>query len=261
MLSVRVYRWCDGSYLEDQDHWWLSGIHRDVVLYSKPAIAIWDYQVKTSLDVSTVSAELRISVDCSLAAGCGLVSDTQVGSGYTVSAYLYAAVQYSMADTEHNAPLIHNVLYVPVGTTLCLDIQAALLWTAETPYLYRVVLEMHDTAGHIVDCEAHSVGLREVSWRTGLLCVNNVPLTVRGVNRHEHDSKKGKTISWDSMVTDATLLKRFNFNAVRTSHYPNCTRWYDLCDAVGLYVVDEANIETHGFFYKGDEGLLSKAPL
>jgi len=145
------------------------------------------------------------------------------------------------------------------GATL----EAPALWSAEEPNLYSLVVELvaPGSGGEdVLDVETCLVGLRSVSIEGGLLRVNGAPLTIKGVNRHEHTAEGGKAVSWESMLLDATMLKAYNFNAVRTAHYPNTDAWYEICAAVGLYVVDEANLETHGFSSWGDEGYLSKQP-
>ena len=153
--------------------------------------------------------------------------------------------------------LVHGAAEVEVSTVL----QRPSLWSAEAPWLYTLVVELVDGGGRVVDVEASRVGVRSVSIAGGLLRVNGAPITVRGVNRHEFSPVGGRTVSWAEAVADATLMKRHNVNAVRTSHYPQSQSWYELCDAVGLYVVDEANAETHGFMWRpGDEGALAKTP-
>ena len=143
--------------------------------------------------------------------------------------------------------------------SMTIHLEAPQLWSAETPFLYRLSLGLEEHS-QLIDCEACWVGVRSVRIADAQLLLNGKPLMLAGVNRHEHDAASGKTVSIASMVRDATLMKQHNFNAVRCCHYPCRTEWYEICDAVGLYVVDEANLETHGFFYAGDEGTISKQP-
>ena len=295
VLSVQVLRWCDGSYLEDQDQWWLSGIHRHVRLYSKPRLlSICDYYCTTTVaaDGGSALVELRVALqgDVNLGAAtgqgwrvaaslhgpmqlvpgeaappCAVVwSDEQPVASEEVEAakgqYKDAAAAAKGEEEEEEAAGGAGLWRADAGACFRARLSAPKLWTAEAPFLYSLVLELRDSNGAVVDVEATWVGLRTVSIRQGLLRVNGTPLTVRGVNRHEHCPNNGKAVSWENMLTDATLMKRLNFNAVRTAHYPNATAWYELCDALGLYVVDEANIETHGFAFVGDEGALAKDP-
>ena len=274
-LSVQVLRWCDGSYLEDQDTWWLSGIHRHVRLLSKPAkLAVRDFAVTT--DVADGGASAALGVRVSLA-GSG-------GDSHRVRASLHgpyvlqidAAPPRSGAVWEHvqdpcsrspserwrrRAGCSCAVRPRSKSRRCCSGRRSG---RRRQPWLYTLVVELVDGNGRVVDVEASRVGVRSVTTAGGLLRVNGAPITVqqlRGVNRHEFPPAGGRTVSWAEAVTDATLMKRHNVNAVRTSHYPQSQSWYELCDAVGLYVVDEANAETHGFMWRpGDEGALAKTP-
>ena len=239
-LSVMVIRWSDGSYLEDQDMWWLSGIFRDVTLLSKPQLSIADVSITTDLDACFNHATLNVSTSIN-----ALVNE------HTAQVQLFDA--YLKPVTE---PVITSF-----GTRIIdekgpwselaehkIAIQSPHKWTAEFPYLYRVVVSLIDKQGDVVDCEAYQVGFRVVEISDGQLKVNGEPLLIRGANRHEHHPEKGHAVSREDMLEDIKLLKQNNFNAVRTAHYPNHPVWYELCDEYGLYVVDEANIETHGQF-------------
>lgn len=234
-LAVMVLRWSDGSYLEDQDMWWLSGIFRDVTLLTKPQRHLTNVHFDTELDACYRDATLNL---------CAELSDPAT----RVSACLY--------DGEQLVAEIHNVL--PGQREVDerggfrnrayarLPISAPRLWSAESPYLYRLVVSLTDEQGQPLDHEAYSVGFRCVEISEGLLKINGQPLLIRGVNRHEHHPERGHAVSREDMETDIRLMKQFNFNAVRTAHYPNHPEFYELCDQYGLYVVDEANIETHG---------------
>ncbi len=318
VLSVQVLRWCDGSYLEDQDHWWLSGIHRHVRVYSKPsALAIRDYYCATSVNAGgSAVVDLRVALSGTVAADAAAAACTRAASrsrasgpdaasggasaghgdtteaagadalrGWRVAASLHGpmrlvpgeaappcAVAWSderpavARGTGEEAPAHEGgphegppsapeeveedeagaggLWRAGAGAALRAQLTAPRLWSAEAPDLYTLVLELKDPQGRVADVEACWVGLRSVSVRHGLLRLNGTPLTVRGVNRHEHCPEGGKAVGWEAMVADASLMKQLNFNAVRCAHYPNASLWYELCDALGLYVVDEANIGT-----------------
>lgn len=247
-LAVMVIRWSDGSYLEDQDMWWLSGIFRDVVLLSKPTHCIEDVFATPQLDACYRDATL--SVRTSLSAP----------GDYRVSIQLFDgenAVTEPQVSTPNNRRIDEKGGWDDV-VFQSLKVQAPNKWTAETPYLYRLVVSLLDSNDQCVDAEAYDIGFRDISLINGQLCINGKPLLIRGVNRHEHHESRGHAVTEQDMIEDIKLLKQNNFNAVRTAHYPNHPRWYELCDHYGLYLVDEANIETHGMF---PMGRLSRDPI
>ena len=236
-LAVLVLRWCDGSYLEDQDMWRMSGIFRDVSLQHKPAIHIADYHYVTELNADYDRAKLQVEV----ALGGEAVADSEVvltlWQDDEPVATTTARPGSAIVDERGNwAERLH--------VTLPVDRPA--LWSAETPALYRLTLVLRDGQGNLLEVEACDVGFRRVEISNGLLKVNGQPLLIRGVNRHEHHPENGQVMDEATMRRDIELMKQHNFNAVRCSHYPNHPLWYRLCDRYGLYVVDEANIETHG---------------
>jgi beta-galactosidase len=234
-IAVMVLRWSDGSYLEDQDMWWLSGIFRDVTLLHKPHRAIADVQVHTELDACYRDAVLHLRAE---------VTDPDT----RINAQLYDGDR--LIEEISNASPGQREVDERGGFRCRVDsqmsVKAPLLWSAETPHLYRLVVSLVDADGKALDHEALNVGFRSVEIREGLLRVNGQPLLIRGANRHEHHPERGHAITREDMETDIRLMKQFNFNAVRTAHYPNHPAFYELCDQYGLYVVDEANIETHG---------------
>lgn len=251
-LAMRVYRYSDGTYLEDQDMWRLSGIHREVVLIATPEARIADFTVRTELDADYRDAELAIDLK--------LDADEPL-DGWTVQAELFDADGKAVLaePLRHDAKPILNLANdaaVLVERTpqrgvgpfgwLRTRVKAPKLWTAETPSLYRLVLSLVDADGAVVQATGCDVGFREVEVRDGRLLVNGKPVKLRGVNRHEHDPVTGHALSLESMQRDIELMKRANINAVRTAHYPNDPRWYELCDRLGMYVLDEADLETHG---------------
>ncbi len=236
-LAVEVYRWTDGSYLEDQDYWRLSGIYRDVMLWSVPDVHLWDFGVVTALDQDYRDAELQIQV---AVRNLG----RELGSGYQVAFELYDREGRLVSQGDAPVPEIAHGGIERV--TLRGTVQDPAKWSAEHPVLYDLVLWLSDRQGTVRHVESTRVGFRTVELKDGQILVNGVPVRIQGVNRHEHDPVTGHTVSVSSMVQDIRLMKLFNINAVRTCHYPDDPRWYDLCDEYGLYVLDEANIESHG---------------
>jgi len=236
-IAVMVLRWCDGSYLEDQDMWRMSGIFRDVSLLHKPTIHLKDIHITTYLHAGYHSAELRVQAVCS----------ATEASTYQVQVSLWRAEQLI---AEHQQPfgsvIIDERGHYSDRTQLSLHVPQPALWSAETPHLYRAVITLRDANGALVEAEAFDVGFRQIAVEGGLLKLNGKPLLIRGVNRHEHHPERGQVMDEATMLRDIMLIKQHNFNAVRCSHYPNHPLWYRLCDRFGLYVVDEANIETHG---------------
>lgn len=236
-LAVEVYRWSDASWLEDQDFWRLSGIFRDVYLYATPVAHIADFKVLTELDDSFEHAELRIQAKVTNYDGLGMGT-------YRVEAILY--------DSEHK-PLWHAPLSATVDLSglkqdveLSVKVESPALWSAEKPNLYTLVLSLKDERGALLETESCKVGFRKFEIHEGLMKINGERIVFKGVNRHEFDTDRGRSVDNDSMLADILSMKRFNINAVRTSHYPNNARWYELCDEYGLYVIDETNLETHG---------------
>ncbi len=248
VLACEVYRWCDGSYMEDQDFWRLSGIFRDVFLFSTPAVHMRDFEVKTDLDDQYRDAAL--TVDVSL-------------SRYARNAKGNYSVELSLLDSEL-APVFEPVAKTVAVSgdnaqvTFSKDIANPAKWTAETPNLYTLLLTLRNPSGEVIEVERTNVGFRKVVVSGGQLLVNGKAVLFKGVNRHEHDPDHGRTLSTESMIEDIRLMKLHNINAVRTCHYPNDPRWYDLCDKYGIYLIDEANIETHGMGYHPDHTLGNK---
>lgn len=240
-LTVMVLRWSDGSYLEDQDMWWLSGIFRSVTLTHKALSHILDVDISTELDAVYRDATLKVTTHIAKAS-----------KHHSVVVGLYDLAN----ETAMFAPVALNpdTRYVDEKgkwadkTFHHIAVENPKKWSAETPHLYRAVVELRDPNGALIDCEAYNIGFRSISITNGLLTLNGKPLLIRGVNRHEHHPEYGHAVDRESMLADIKLMKQFNFNAVRTAHYPNQSLWYQLCDEYGLYVVDEANIETHGQF-------------
>ncbi|KAG7948525.1 hypothetical protein I3843_13G012200 [Carya illinoinensis] len=247
------YRWSDGSYLEDQDHWWLSGIHRDVLLLAKPQVFIADYFFKSDLaeNFSCADVQVEVKIDNSQE-----TSKDCVLTDYTIEAALYETGSWYNFDVYSDllSSNVANIKLTPStaslgfhGYVLVGRIEMPRLWSAEQPNLYALVVILKDASGHVLDCESCLVGIRQVSKAPKQLLVNGHPVIIRGVNRHEHHPRLGKTNVESCMVKDLLIMKQNNINAVRNSHYPQHPRWYELCNLFGMYMIDEANIETHGF--------------
>ncbi|MEI2266496.1 beta-galactosidase [Erwinia sp. CGal63] len=236
-LAVLVLRWSDGSYLEDQDMWRMSGIFRDVTLLHKPLVHLTDVQIETHLSPEFSSARLQVLAVCSQIEAADYQAEVTLWQGDRCIAQQRQPLYSPTIDERGN---------YRDRTTLNLHVDRPALWSAETPDLYRVTVALFDPQDRLVEAEAFDVGFRKVEIDHGLLKLNGKPLLIRGVNRHEHHPELGQAVDEATMLRDIQLMKQHNFNAVRCSHYPNHPLWYRLCDRYGLYVVDEANIETHG---------------
>ncbi|MCK9222829.1 MAG: DUF4981 domain-containing protein [Limnochordia bacterium] len=237
-LAVLVYRWCDGSWLEDQDFIRLSGIFRDVYLYAKPKVHIRDFQVMTDLDEEYKHGILRLKIDVRNLGN-------EPVTAYQLEGMLYDANRLPAFDE----PIIAEVSVASPGEVRVEAerfVQSPWKWSAEDPYLYTLVLSLKDAAGENVETASCRVGFREFKLEGNQMKINGKPIMFKGVNRHEIHPDTGRTLTKESMIEDILLMKQFNINAVRTSHYPNDPLWYDLCDEYGLYVIDEANLESHG---------------
>lgn len=251
-LAVQVMQWSDGSYLECQDMWRLSGIFRDVTLFATPGLHVRDFQVHTELDERYKNAELRID-----AAVKNYTSATC--AGYSLTAKLI--------DSDELLVMVKSIshsLVIAAGEemqyTLRDTIPVPCKWSAEEPELYTLLLILNGPDGQTLEVERCAVGFRKFEVKNQQVLVNGNPIKLRGVNRHDTHPDLGYAVSPASMLQDVMLMKQYNINAVRTSHYPNDPRWLDLCDQYGLYVVDETDIETHGFGLVGDWGQLAKDP-
>lgn len=242
LLAAKVLRYCDGSYLEDQDKWRMSGIYRDVYMFARPASAhVIDFQTTAALLAAAGRAEFALTVDVSTSTTAGALkaeyrlvnSDGKQVSGGALTPRLSpgmnasSVVRFAVTDDQ---------------------LRGILPWSAENPELYDLLITLAD-AQKVTAVIPWKVGFRRVGISDGQLKLNDKPLRIAGVNRHEMDPIHGYTISRDSMIRDILLMKQNNINAVRTCHYPNTPEWYELCDLYGLYLIDEANIETHGIGY------------
>ena len=241
-LAVQVIRWSDGTYLEDQDFWRLSGIERDVRLYASPKKAsLRDFTLRTNLNESYTQATLEVDV---------LLSNfsRQKSKGH---------ISIELMDRNNSIAKTSKVFSLKKGNESLLKsvipTQNMRLWSAEVPNLYTLWIRVFDSKRNETHALSQAVGFRETNIENGQFLVNGQPILFKGVNRHEHDEWTGHVVSKESMRKDIEIMKANNINAVRTSHYPNDPYWYELCNQYGIYVIDEANIESHGFHYKKED--------
>jgi beta-galactosidase len=248
MVALEVYRYSDGSYLECQDFWRISGIFRDVSLYSWDNLHIRDFQVHTDLDEDYQSADLGVDVWVR-------------NLGDDVREF---AVEAQLFDSEGKAVVDGLTTSASLGSggevQIRLDryVENPPKWSAEEPNLFRLVVTLKGSDDAVIQSVSSNVGFREVEISGGQLLVNGVAVLIKGTNRHEHDPDTAHVMSTEGMIQDILIMKRHNINAVRTSHYPDVPEWYDLTDRYGLYIVDEANIESHGIGYDPDKTLGNK---
>lgn len=259
LIALQVFKWSDGSYFECQDFWRLSGIERSITLYAQPKTHILDYRVVADLDSTYKNGILDVEVT--------VENLDAISNGKTFAVVVELENDHDVG-TNHDSPLrkITNVEFHNVGKQtiqfqiIVPDVQP---WNAERPYLYdlKIMLDtMQEKIAMPLPMEAISIpiGFRNIRIEDGLLKVNGVPVTIRGVNRHEHDPRTGHVVSEERMKQDILLMKANNINTIRTSHYPNAPEFYNLCDYYGMYVIDEANAESHAQGY-GETSLAKRA--
>ena len=228
LFAMQIMRWCDASYIEDQDFWRFTGIARQVYLYARPEAHVEDMRIVTDLDGRYVDATLEFSASLTGADGKVLSLSLQDAGREVATGKM--TVSDCRAETS-----------IPVKNPS--------KWTAETPYLYTLVVTLSDADGKVIEVIPQKVGFREVEIRDRQLLVNGQPILIKGADRHEMSAKGGYIMTLDEMIEDIRIMKQMNINAVRTSHYPDDPRWYDLCDEYGIYLVAEANLEGHGMMY------------
>jgi beta-galactosidase len=231
LLAVEVYRFGDGAFLEDQDMWRMSGIYRDVYLWSRPAQHVRDFEVQTNLDDAYSDATLVVKI--------AMADAPATQRNVEVTAALFDAAGIAVGRPVRATVASAAELSIPVS--------GPRKWSAEDPYLYQLLLTVRDAAGTVLEVIPQNVGFRKIEIRDGRFLVNGRPILVKGVNRHEHSEISVKYVPVETMIKDIRLMKQFNINAVRTCHYPDTPVWYDLADRYGLYVLDETNLETHGY--------------
>jgi beta-galactosidase len=244
LIAAEVFRWTDGSYLECQDFWRLSGIFRDVYLHCRPTAWIRDYFVRTDLDEEYKNADLNITFDVRNDGDprCVSVEGKLLGAGGREIKAGRFSERFIIGGSQNKSIEVSRRISNPAK------------WSAEYPNLYSLLITLKNDVGEVMEVIDQAVGFREVVIKDTQLKVNGKAITIKGTNRHEHHPEFGHYVTLESMVRDIILMKRHNINAVRTSHYPNVPLWYDLCDKFGIYLFDEANIESHGMGY-GPESL------
>jgi len=240
IVAVEVYRWSDGSYLEDQDMWRLSGIYRDVYLFSTPKIHIRDFYVKCDLDKNYQNASIKIRLKL------------RNYSNQYVNEY---KIEISLLNKDRQnielEPLLESYVNIESQKEVELELQKEIIspkkWSAEMPYLYDLILTLKNSKQAVIEVEHCKFGFRKVEIKDdGGFYINGKSIILKGINRHEHDPDFGRVVTYSRMIQDVKILKQNNINAVRTSHYPNHPKWYDLCDQYGIYIIDECNLESHG---------------
>ncbi len=241
-VALRVFKYCDGSYCEDQDMWWLSGIYRDVYLYATPQVRISDYFVISHLDAQYQDATLEVR-------GKVMNHTLEPVEGYSLEARLYDADgKEAWAEPAQVAVDVRRRSYA--RPSLSGEVPRAHKWSDEEPYLYTLLLTLKDANGAILEVERTRVGIRTVELLDGRIHVNGKPIELKGVNRHEFHERRGRAVPLETMLEDIQIMKRSNINAVRTCHYPDDPKWYDLCDEYGIYLYDEADIESHALWIR-----------
>ena len=239
LIAMRVMRWCDGSYLEDQDFWRFTGIAREVYLYARPKAHIQDFFVIQGLVNGYKDGQLSLFITAPAAKGCTVEAALTSPSGQPAG---NASVSVGSGTVNTN-----------------LTIPSVKAWSAELPNLYTLTLTLKDKKGNAIEVIRQKVGFRDIKIEGGQLLVNGQPILIKGADRHELDPDGGYIVSVERMIEDIRIMKQLNMNAVRTCHYSDDPRWYDLCDQYGIYVVAETNIESHGMGY-GDR-TLAKNPI
>lgn len=242
VLAAVVVKWSDATFIEDQDQWWMGGIHREVYLYSQADHHIADAFVRGEVDDGlrrgTLKVEMRIGAPDEWAKGCRL----------RVQLYDPAGRPVWKQAREQDFPTNDFWLNARKIIQFEAPVPRPELWSDELPRLYTAVLTLLGPDGHAVEHTASRIGFRRIEVRERQLLINGQPVRIHGFNRHDHDDARGKAVTREGMLQDVLVMKRHNINAVRTSHYPNDAHWYDLCDEYGLYVIDETNAEAHAFY-------------
>ncbi len=242
-IALRVLRWSDGCYVEDQDHWWMAGVYRSVYLFSlADPVCIHDVHVDGDYDLDTGDGELSLQIKLFQNIN-EYFKFPACNEPFTIKAKLF----------DQDKQLV-DIFYDKISRYFRCDLFTSSInatitkpapWSAETPNLYTLIVFLEDHLGNVLDIRRVRVGFRRIEFKYRQMLINGQPVVIHGVNRHEHDERHGKTLSKELMIKDIKLLKQLNLNAVRTAHYPNDSLWYELCDEYGIYLFDEANLESH----------------
>jgi beta-galactosidase len=242
LVVAVVVKWSDASFIEDQDQWWMGGLHREVYVYSTGPVHIADLFALGNLESNYFDGRLQIKVKIGF--------PRQPEEGWQVEAQLYDPTGKAIFKKPLRSTVrAGDPFYWPrLQAEFDEPVKNPLLWSAELPHLYAIVVTLKNPTGKLIECTATRIGFRSVEVKDRLLLVNGKRVLIKGVNRHDHHDTKGKALDRETMRLDAVTMKRFNFNAVRASHYPNDPYWLDLCDELGLYLIDEANLESHAYY-------------
>jgi beta-galactosidase len=240
-LVVVVVKWSDATYIEDQDQWWMGGLFRDVFIYSTSKVYVEDVKSVADYDAKSGRGHLNVRVRCQSTDMNNVADQVAFELFDPKGKKVWSKPMVRPVNNERGRIRQSDMR----EARLECELKKVLPWSAETPDLYTLKVTMASRAGS--ETLEYSIGFRRVEMKEGCLLVNGAKVMIKGVNRHEHDDRTGKVISRESMIRDIEIMKQHNINAVRTSHYPNDSLWYDLCDQYGLYLVDEANIESHAF--------------
>lgn len=248
LLCVRVMQWADSTYIEDQDMWWTAGIFRDVYLIGKNPTHVRDVTIKTTFDEAYKNATLF----------CQLELENLAPRASAVS------LEYALYDGEaaiHQGTTDSLTVTRSAETAFSIEVKQPQQWSAESPYLYHLVMTLKDAHGQVLEVIPQRIGFRDIKVRDGLFYINNRYLKLHGVNRHDNDHQKGRAVGMDRVERDLILMKQHNINSVRTAHYPNDPRFYELCDIYGLFVMAETDVESHGFANVGDLSRITDDPV
>ncbi|WP_370334645.1 glycoside hydrolase family 2 TIM barrel-domain containing protein [Parvularcula marina] len=240
MIAAQVFQWSSGTYLEDQDFWSISGLERSVHLFAQPETHLRDVFARTSLSDDMSAGVLDLDIDV-----------TGGGEGYAVN-YTLSRGGATLASGEASP--------TDGKASFAAEIADIAAWSAEMPHLYHLLIELKNEDDETIEAMTEEIGFRRIEVVDGQLLINGKAIILRGVNRHEHDPINGRVVTPELMIRDIELMKQLNINAVRTSHYPNDPRWYDLTDRYGIYVIDEANLESHAYMNGGPDIWLGNKP-
>ena len=230
-LAASVFKWTSGSWCEDQDFYRFSGIYRSVFLYTVPKTHVWDLKTEPVVAQDLLHADLKLTLKVQ-------------GTG---------KVHVKVSDSSR--VLVDETASLSAQTELSYPVEHPELWSAEVPYLYDMLLEIYDESGNLTEVIPQKIGFRRFEMKDGLMCINGKRIVFKGVNRHEFSSKTGRAVSDEEILTDIITMKRNNINAIRTCHYPDDSRIYQLCDEYGLYMIAENNLESHGSWDAVEQGL------